>query len=92
MSDADTLRRQKGASTDPDRLEREACRLEAAADLRRAIEWARGQADIWRSRPANEEPARSYMARHYTRLADAAERSIEPAALTEMPPFTGIAG
>jgi hypothetical protein len=38
--------------------------------LRESIEWARAQADIWRTK---EEPARRYMMGHYTNLANAAE-------------------
>ncbi len=82
---AAVFRNQVPFSTDPGRLEREADRLEAVADLSESIEWARDQAAIWLNRPASAEPARSYMAARYTVLANAAARSIELAgAVAEM--------
>lgn len=41
--------------------------------LEDAIKWARGQAAIWAGRPADHEPARTYMTENYTELANAAE-------------------
>lgn len=45
-------------------------------DLRESIKWARAQAQLPRHRPGSDEPNRSFLERHFTALADAAESSL----------------